>query len=192
MPKRLTSVRLVLKKLTNVRQNIAIPANVKRRMDRVREPVDWSAVAAQAFEAKLDELAAGIEGRMLHEVIERLRASKAQLQNGDFREGRIAGRKWAEKHADARQLLRLARWRDRTGHAWEDCFITVRGQAFCAGEIFAGTIIGEDANRQSMRDFWTSALPNYDKRHGRYTNDDFVRGFAEGALDVWDRVKDKL
>ncbi len=38
------------------RTNISLPRELKARMDQVKEPVNWSAVAGKAFEAKLLEL----------------------------------------------------------------------------------------------------------------------------------------
>jgi hypothetical protein len=39
------------------RTTITVPADLKRRMDAVKEEVNWSALAASAFEAKLAEIA---------------------------------------------------------------------------------------------------------------------------------------
>jgi hypothetical protein len=148
--------------------------------------------AADAFGASLNEIAAGAESRTLNDVIERLRASKARMQSDDYKEGQTAGRKWAERSAEVWQLIRLAWWRDRAGPEWENCLVTVRAKGYYAGEAVAGTIMGVKASFQAAQSFWTSALPCPEKRHARSTNDDFVRGFADGALDVWDLVKDKL
>jgi PAS domain S-box-containing protein len=41
-----------------VRTTISVPAGLKTRMGSIREPVNWSAVAAGAFERKLNELIA--------------------------------------------------------------------------------------------------------------------------------------
>ncbi|MHC4179286.1 MAG: hypothetical protein ACYSWU_17370 [Planctomycetota bacterium] len=38
--------------------SISVPPDLKRRMDKVKEPVNWSAVACQAFEQKLAEISA--------------------------------------------------------------------------------------------------------------------------------------
>lgn len=48
------------KKPTTYRQIVSIPANLKERMDKVADQVNWSAVAARAFEEKLKELESGI------------------------------------------------------------------------------------------------------------------------------------
>lgn len=40
----------------SARANITIPAEVKRRMEKVKEPVNWSAVACKAFREKCAEL----------------------------------------------------------------------------------------------------------------------------------------
>jgi hypothetical protein len=56
------------------RTTITVPADLKRRMDAVTEEVNWSALAASAFEAKLTEIAKKKEAKkMLHYFGEKAR-----------------------------------------------------------------------------------------------------------------------
>jgi hypothetical protein len=38
------------------RTTITIPTHIKERMERFKDKVNWSALASQAFEKKLDEI----------------------------------------------------------------------------------------------------------------------------------------
>src|SRR5205809_1051596 len=89
------------------RTNISLPRDLKARMDAVTEPVNWSAVAAQAFEAKLAELNARKEGATMEDVIARLKAADALDNKTEFQAGLKNGESWAEKTARPRQLRRL-------------------------------------------------------------------------------------
>jgi hypothetical protein len=44
-------------KKKNIGTMISVPADLKRRMGKVKEGVNWSAVACRAFEKRLDRLA---------------------------------------------------------------------------------------------------------------------------------------
>ena len=61
------------------RQTVSIPIVLKQRMDKVAEPVNWSAEAGRAFEAKLAEISSRKEKQNMADVIQRLRASKAAM-----------------------------------------------------------------------------------------------------------------
>src|SRR5438477_10267197 len=89
------------------RTTISLPGNLKARMDRVKEPVNWSALACRAFEGKLAEIASRKECKAMTDVVERLRVSLRNEQGKSFNEGFGAGRKWAENLATAAQLKQL-------------------------------------------------------------------------------------
>ena len=44
------------KRLRAVRTMISIPADLRQRMEDLEERVNWSAVAAQAFKVRVDEI----------------------------------------------------------------------------------------------------------------------------------------
>jgi len=68
-----------------VRTTISVPAGLKTRMAAVRRSVNWSAVAARAFESKLDELAAARKRSDMHRTAERLRALRSPQALGEHR-----------------------------------------------------------------------------------------------------------
>jgi len=47
---------MIKKRVGVTRTNISIPADLKRRMDKVSEGVNWSALACRAFEDKVAEM----------------------------------------------------------------------------------------------------------------------------------------
>jgi hypothetical protein len=176
------------KQPTFFRQTVSIPMDLKRRMDRAAEPVNWSAEAAKAFEAKLAEIASRKEMKDMSDVVQRLRASKATMENEDFQEGYAAGKVWAEQDADARDLTNLDAFRTRVGNDWEACF--VGSDSYSPAAHLADTITGEDLDRGDITEFWERALGAADAQKSYHG--EFLRGFAEGALAVWDEVEGQL
>lgn len=47
------------------RTTITVPTHVKERMEKFKDKVNWSALASQAFEKKLDELEEKIDMNMI-------------------------------------------------------------------------------------------------------------------------------
>src|SRR5688500_11217184 len=91
------------------RVTISVPRALRERMEAVKGQVNWSAVAARAFEAKLLAIeAANKRGAMSkQEVIKRLRASNGLEGREEYEEGKQAGRRWAESLATLGELRRL-------------------------------------------------------------------------------------
>jgi hypothetical protein len=103
------------------RTTISVPADLKRRMDTLKESVNWSALACRAFEDKLAEIATKAEQDGLDAIIQRLRATKPDLI---YQQGQQDGRRWASEQAECDDLLRLERLHDRkrAGGEWEKFF----------------------------------------------------------------------
>jgi len=72
-------------------ESSSIPDELKKRMDRVKEPVNWSSLAADAFELKLGEIARRQEEKTLEEVIARLRAHIVEDEMDDSARGHRVG-----------------------------------------------------------------------------------------------------
>lgn len=174
-----------------VRTNISVPVALKARMEKTKEAVNWSAVACEAFERKLDEIQARKEVRKMDDVIERLRASKRQSAHKTAGEGAEAGRQWAKHRAEAIHLERLDRMRGRSGHYWDQTFDDNVGQsAYSGAELFVFAIEPEhDKNRTAASDFWGEELG--DEWRGIAVGN-YVQAFADGALEIWDEVSGKI
>jgi hypothetical protein len=96
--------------------NLYVPDELKTRMDRVGNQVNWSSVAQAAFTRELASHPTMEEPRM-SAVLERLKASKAEQVDGVVAAGFAAGRTWAETVADYLTLKRVGEfdWTDEDG-----------------------------------------------------------------------------
>lgn len=115
------------------------------------------------------------------------------------RKGSRAGRKWAKSGAKASQLRSLERhslsegfrnwtyqvttWTERTGDG-------------IAASLFKVLNPRHEATQVDVEEFWLDALigsMEEDEDAGDLIEEeDFARGFIEGALQVWHAVKDKI
>jgi hypothetical protein len=173
------------------RTTISVPSDLKARMDAVPEAVNWSAVASEAFEAKLLELASQRKGTNMDDVIARLRAAQEMDNREDCNEGRAAGEEWAKDKARPKQLKALAKLNEIEAHYdWEGMlgvFDNHRGIAWGLYE----QMHQEDAfDRSDVEAFWEGILGG----GGREKIDgfDFARGFVDAALAVWEKVEGEL
>jgi hypothetical protein len=166
------------------RMTITIPASVKEQMDQVKEPVNWSAVAAEAFRRKVVEIRTQRSRSMTREkVIERLRsAGKADPRGAEA--GREFGRKWAEEKALPRQLRNLAKDPEGAFEEPDPDEIYLRRLSSRLANLIA------DEGNLSPRDFWNVAVGADGDTLA--DDEDFARGFVAGALEVWEDVKDDL
>jgi hypothetical protein len=109
------------KKPGSFRTTISVPRNLKRRMDAVKEGINWSAVACRAFEDKLAEIDTKKEEKTMAAVIQRLRATKPDAL---YQQGHEDGRRWASERAEYDDLVRLEQLytRRRAERGWENFF----------------------------------------------------------------------
>ncbi|MBU1702315.1 MAG: hypothetical protein KJ970_12030 [Candidatus Eisenbacteria bacterium] len=177
------------------RTTISVPADLKRRMDKVTEPVNWSALACQAFQGKLAEIASKKEKKNMSDVIERLRASKRSSDSECYKDGYAAGQEWAKNRAEARELERLDSLQARLAHepsyGWNEYFDSDYGSsAYGLGERLYFDLDPEyNGDRSAAKDFWECVVG---EKISSDLPDEFIRGFAEGALSIWNEVQGKL
>jgi hypothetical protein len=109
------------------------------------------------------------------EDIERLRASKARFETEQFQKGKAAGREWAKVEAEYCELRELATF-DLDDSDYE---------------IERGTIERLiDPNDETDPGDWFRFWEAHYGRGGNPT-ECFLRGFIEGATEVYDTVADK-
>jgi hypothetical protein len=157
------------------RTTITLPHDLKKRMDAVREQVNWSATAAAAFEAKLLEIESRKDVKTMKETIERLKASKRKEEEEMLKLGREAGLEWAMKKAEYIDLERLANHKVRSAFDGEDFFAEIRYEDWKQGrkaDAFWESVLGDSAYRAE--------------------SNSFIQGFIAGALEVWNDVKEQL
>ena len=180
---------------STIRTTVSIPRDLKRRMDKVAEDVNWSALACQAFQEKLAEIAARKEEKTMDDVVERLRASKRKMDSEEYQHGYENGRAWANDTAEAAELERLESLeeglKNQPVYGWEFFFDSQAhpNSAYSTAEDLYFALQPndqEDRDRDAAKDFWESAAGDSE------LSDSYVRGFAEGALQVWRQVKPQL
>lgn len=154
-----------------------IDAALDARMKKASE-VNWSAVASAAFERELRM----VEGRaMLKTTVERMRLEEEEDRSEAFREGREAGRKWATEKARLKELRRLDSW------------VASHGNSYDAIELSAGDVV--DAIEGDEKTRWDDAVEWFDPEgcsESDISDESLLRGFVDGALDVWSEVEPQL
>jgi len=136
---------------------------------------------------------------MKNEVVERLRASKQRAESENYQAGFSAGKDWAERDAEAADLDRLEvlkaqRDADVTC-GWQDYFDPTDAIHLdsLADRLYMDIRSSDDDSpRSNARDFWKRAVGDDREAEYHLANPDFLRGFAEGALEVWREVQGQL
>jgi len=127
-------------------------------------------------------------------TVERLRASKLANQGGLFNEGFEAGQEWAKNRGEAWELINLEQFHDEIRleqqYDW-DWFFSDEGsqdQVYTTAEsLYFKIDPDQDKERSSAREFW-AGITEDDKDD----KNDWLRGFAEGALAIWEAVKTQI
>jgi hypothetical protein len=164
------------------RMNISLPDELKGRMDALQQPVNWSGVAAKAYQEKLEELDPTPKEISMAEVVERLRASRSEyvtepafeIATDRYGEGLVAGMAWAREAAEWPALMQLERLAGSIAPSkWETDEDLVEA---------AQLAIAPDGHEV----FW-QARAGEPTPPARY-----IHGFTDGALTILDEVKKRL
>jgi hypothetical protein len=173
------------------RMTITIPVSVKEHMDQVKEQVNWSAVAAEAFQRKVVEIRTRRTKAMTKAaIISRLKAAGEADPKG-FEAGRAFGRKWGEEKAPPRYLRNLAR-NPEEAFEWkvDPDPAPYEGGPYRTISYTLARVITDESGGENAQAFWaeTVGADGYELAD----KEDFARGFVAGALEVWEEVKDEL
>ncbi len=185
-----------------VRTTISVPPDLKARMDAHSEGVNWSAIACRAFETKLAEIITTNEqDANMQDVIERLRASKLEFEvlkemetESQIVDARRRGEQWAKEVPTCILLHRLSKHFEMLYTLPEvDDMETYAGSVVLEGfgkGVFAAMHreMPEDQVEGKSEIFWMTYLENWSGD----IPPTYIKAFCEGAMDVWDQVKDKL
>lgn len=182
-----------MKKRTSSRTTISIPYELKKRMEKAKEPINWSGLACAAFEAKLNEIQLSQEVKSMSDVIARLRASKQEVDSAEFNEGFEAGQEWAKETATFAELRNLCRLREQLGNdrsrSWKEFFDSTTGSsAYGIDERLYCELHPEDEDRGGSSEFWEGMVGD----EPSCQSDEWVRGFAEGALAIFDQIANQI
>ena len=165
-----------------VRMNVSVRRELKSRMDAVTVPVNWSAIASQAFEAKLLVLESRKEVKGMADVIARLKAAEEVDSNEDYQTGHQAGARWAKEDARPKELRRLHAFYDSSIWSSEryDWISDFNGDAFgIAYHVLAAIDPAGGVDRTTSEEFWQRHLGE------EYPEGALLRGFVKGAIEIW-------
>lgn len=176
------------------RLTISISKDLKSRMDRHADAVNWSATAAAAFEAKLAEIASRKDHKDMTDVIQRFRAQLLESVDQNFKDGFAHGKEWATRIAHVEALQRLESLR-RQGEWWDP---HPDNDVSAAGILLR---VIENRDLEDSEEYVNSVCHLYSAGQGldntrratqAFMKLSFVRGFLDGALSIWDQVKTKI
>jgi hypothetical protein len=160
-------------------------------MDKLGEDINWSALAAEAFKAEVDRRKvqkAALRGKAMEATIERLQTSKKQHMASATARGRLAGIFWARSTGSFGDLSALGNL------DLDDFFDGFPGNSrtgIAYHEYLAWNILGpSDHTHEQAADFWRRAIDNVNEEDLRSL--DYLRGFSEGAREVYEAVEKKM
>ena len=155
---------------------IYVPDDLRERMN-AHPDENWSAVAQRAFDGHLDQLTSRMRVRNMTDLVERLRASKNAHLESEQVVGKEAGRTWATNSAEYQELARLVAV---PFDAWND-----NDLSYNVGKGITGAN-DDNEGYSEINDFWELRAGTCEP------SDEFVEGFCDGALEVWNEVADKV
>lgn len=183
-------------------------------MDAVEEPVNWSQIAVQAFEAKLAEIARRRQENPMEHVVQRLRASRSGHEDAQRSSPYLAGRSWAADEAEWWQLEELEQtlgtWTEDDWEGWRtgleihykdhDRDHVLPWDMETTGPIYVHVLrITGDVKSMKEKDCdWSFARQSAaeawwkERGAGDAPSTPFVREFCSGALDLFAEVKRRM
>lgn len=181
-----------------VRTTITVPADLKQEMEKVADRENWSALAAECFRARVAAIKASQLTRGdMKKIVERLKAAKEQDEVDEYEDGKRAGRDWAADYATPAQLRRLAA-ADAEQYAWAGSPNAPWGWRHLVAFKINPKFDRDDrpTAKELVDDFWERALGGDSDRvkegPGDMAVNDFLRGFIEGAIEIWEEVEDQV
>ena len=136
------------------RTTITVPWELKKRMKKAGQKLNWSAIACEAFEGKLEEMGpiediTSVEGAL--ERIKNIAAERDQNFEMAFGEGKEAGTHWALNFASPEQLSRIQKLKEKIEDPEEEVhnnfkkqMLTPHGRGLLAKCVGYGLEFGEE------------------------------------------------
>lgn len=150
--------------------SIYVSDEMKRQMDELGNQVNWSQIAQLNFAHAISTQTA-IRNRDMTSVVERLRASRNTYEQQHTAGGFKDGREWAELRAEYDELRSFGDIEDSLDN-------------FGSGYEALHAAVGEEGMPEHHTiDMWFG---------GEKVTSEYVRGFIQGAAEVWKEVKDQL
>lgn len=152
------------------RMTIYVPDELKARMDRSGDRVNWSAEAQRAFERVLASEGWRNMTDEMEQAVARLGASKRTFEEGEQAAGTADGRHWAMKDAEYEELVRM---RGVQEEGWDDAEDLGRKMLDPAGD-----------DRNSWWEWWGDEQ--------RVLSLPYAKAFVAAALDVFADVEKRI
>ena len=111
--------------------------------------------------------------------IDRLRASKLEHEEREYKHGLVEGKLWTENRADYGELTRLEVYSEQ--YYGEEVY----------GPVSVAKGICSDGDETSPADFWEGAV-GYRLGRDPHKDTEWYRGFVEGALEAFYEAQDQL
>lgn len=169
-------------------KTISIPNELFDAIEGYRD-VNWSEVAAEAYRRHVDLLK---RKEFPMSAIDRLRKSKAEATSEAYEAGKLAGARWATESAEWTELRNLSRFKQEIERNYQVDYFTdddEEGSAYSSSQdLFYRLDPRRDGDVSASQEFWERWL--VDDIDG--IDSDLLRGFLDGAVDVFDDVKDQL
>ena len=193
---------------------VSVPRALKDRIGKVKEDVNWSALACRAFENKLAEIttkkrrklmATGMSQKERREVADRLGKTRGVQNTAHYKYGWSSGLKWAQTKAEAYQLQRLSErawnWLSPRNSVDDNPALNVAVTIEPAG-VFVKDCDPDDScdfNDAGLCQFWNRITGRGSElRLEGYVDEEewrdpkFQQGFVEAASSVWLEVKEQF
>lgn len=163
------------------RMMISITKSLRKRMDAVKDQVNWSAVARDAFERKLRDIARAKEIDM-SDGLQRLRATKESFILEEIEAGKEAGVLWAKDSADYKnlELLHRSTQQYQDYSSWAEDFDSRHGPV---DHFYSVTGLDDDLGSTREQADYTEAWFGTQN-----PSTSFIAGFVEGALEVFSKI----
>lgn len=157
-----------------MRINLSLPNDLKKAMDLVPQPVNWSAVAAEAFRLHLEKLKPRGSSETT-QMAERLRGELSWEKELES-EAEKCGRSFAARIAFPAELRRLSNCRF--------CKTTPESAALRFFDLIEPETAG---NEFGAAQFWELVTGK-----AGFPDDEYVNDFASGAIRLWKNAKAEL
>ena len=155
------------------RITVYVPDDLKARMDGAGDDLNWSAITQRAIREAIATHDLKRDPTDMTSVIERLRVSKQRAEEANTASGKECGATWAKNTAEYDELSRV----------WAAASVINTGIDLAYLQRLIDP--GDEMGYQDWQDFWAN--------HGDGDpNDAFAQGFAEGAHDVFEEVRNQL
>ena len=171
-----------------VKMTISVPDELREDMDSLADPPVWSHVAAEAFRQAVNEAKAKQKVQNMQDVIDRMKAAKSEEESELDRTFRENGRRWAREQATPATLRRLeALDTNEIGCGFPDhlgWFGVVSGRLPDADEM-------DSSEHREFIEEWICGEIDWSDVDSDDTPACTI-AFIEGALEVWDTVRDHV